>query len=230
MPSFADIYTHYAAEYDQLVSCEDYQRQLLPALQNITPLQDKIVVEMGAGTGRLTRLLALYARRIYACDGFAPMLHQAAQSLSAHPHLHFAVADNRALPLPSAVAQVCVQGWSFGHAVGWYPNDWRTHIDAMVGEALRVLQPHGTAIMIETLGTGQTEPAPPIAALAEYYAYLETQHGFSRTAIRTDYLFDSVQEGEMLLRFFFGDAMAEAFVARDSRVWPECTGIWWRVR
>jgi hypothetical protein len=39
-----------------------------------------------------------------------------------------------------------------------------------------------------------------------------------------------VQEGERLVRFFFGEARAQEFLARGSRVLEECTGIWVRTK
>ena len=53
MPSFAQIYAQHADEYDALVSREDYEGNLMPALQAIRALQRLDIVEFGAGTGRL---------------------------------------------------------------------------------------------------------------------------------------------------------------------------------
>jgi hypothetical protein len=90
----------------------------------------------------------------------------------------------------------------------------------------RALRPGGAAVVIETLGTGATEPAPPNPELAEYYAWLEAEHGFARRALRTDYAFASVEEAAELTGFFFGaDFAARVRRDRTSRV-PECTGLW----
>ena len=93
---------------------------------------------------------------------------------------------------------------------------------------LRLLRPGGTAIMLETLGTGNETPAPPNEGLAQFYAMLEDEYGFARTALRTDYQFESPAEGQALLRFFFGDELADRIVAEQLTILPECTGIWSR--
>ena len=91
----------------------------------------------------------------------------------------------------------------------------------------RVLRPGGTAIILESLGTGRETPQPPREELAVYYAWLEEEHGFSSTWIRTDFQFESLAEAESLIRPFFGEAMAESVVKENLVILPECTGIWW---
>ena len=81
-------------------------------------------------------------------------------------------------------------------------------------------------ILLDTLGTGNEEPAP-LPKLREYYDYL-TRGGFSFKWIRTDYRFESVQEAVELTRFFFGDVLAEKLETQQSRILPECTGVWWK--
>jgi ubiquinone/menaquinone biosynthesis C-methylase UbiE len=227
VPDFKAIYLNQAAQYDLMVSREDYQGNLLPALNAIRPLSGLDVVEMGAGTGRLTTLIAPLVRRLRAFDVSEHMLGLLRAKLSTAKNLTVAAADNRALPLENAVADMSIAGWSFGHSVGWYPDRWQAEIGAAVDELLRVLRPGGTAIILETLGTGNETPAPPNEGLAQYYQFLEYDYGFSGTSLRTDYRFDSPAEGQALLRFFFGDPLADRIVAEQLTILPECTGIWW---
>ncbi|MDZ4719803.1 MAG: class I SAM-dependent methyltransferase [Roseiflexaceae bacterium] len=231
MPDFATIYAQHAEQYDQLVSREDYQGNLLRAFRRIRQLPHLRVAELGAGTGRITRLLASWVRTIHACDGSAHMLAFARQRLSelAIGNVMLAVADNAALPLPNAYADLALAGWSFGHTTTWEPNRWQVRIGAAIGEMQRVLKPGGAAIIIETLGTGRTEPAPPDQALANYYRWLEQDLGWQHMWIRTDYRFHSQQEADDLTGFFFGSP-AQTYPAPGGRVTvPECTGIWWRI-
>ncbi len=229
MPTFEEIYAQHAAEYDALVSREDYQHRLLPAIEQIIPLAGIDVVEMGAGTGRITKLFAPRVKSIRAFDASAHMLSEAEKSIKVLglTNVTLQVARNNALPVEDASADLAIAGWSFGHATGWNPDGWRDEIRAAVREMRRVLRPTGTAIIIETMGTGSTEPAPPNAALADYYHLLETELGFSATSIRTDYQFQSLEEAQWLTGFFFGDEMRERVTANQWVILPECTGIWW---
>jgi ubiquinone/menaquinone biosynthesis C-methylase UbiE len=142
--------------------------------------------------------------------------------------LHRGSAD--ALPVDDGVADVAIAGWVFGHFRHWMPDGWREDVARAIAEMERVVAPGGAIVIIETLGTGRGEgPAPPNDALAEYYTWLESEHGFTRKAIRTDYAFPDVETAARICGFFFGDSMAKTIRERGSARVAEHTGIWSRV-
>lgn len=226
---FREIYQGKAVLYDRLVSCEDHQGNLLPALTKIRALRGLEVVEFGAGTGRLTRLLVPEVKRISAFDMSRHMLVTARLTLEPlGSNWKLAVGDNREMPVRDASADLVIAGWSFGHAPGWYGDHWQQEIAKMVGEMMRILRPKGTTIIIETMGTGNELPAPPGGHLAAYYQLLKDVYGFDYTWIRSDYQFGSVEEADELTRFFFGGELADRVLRDHITVLPECTGIWWK--
>jgi ubiquinone/menaquinone biosynthesis C-methylase UbiE/GNAT superfamily N-acetyltransferase len=229
LPDHPEIYNSQAAQYEALVSNEDWQHNILPALQAITPLADVTVAELGAGTGRLTCLLAPVVHFIHAFDNSQHMLDVAIAKLeqSGLHNWRIAVSDHRQLPLPEGAANVAISGWSVCYVVVDNPTTWQEALGRVLAEMERVVCPGGHLIILETLGTGFELPHPP-DHLLRYYAYLEG-HGFQRSWIRTDYQFASLPEAEDLVRFFFGEAMLEKIVpAGAGALLPECTGIWWR--
>lgn len=228
---FQEIYVSKAAQYDALVTREDYEGNILKALSGICSIAGSRVVEFGAGTGRLTRLLSPLVKSIQAFDASQHMLDVAESTLKTlgTSNWTLGVADNRNVPVEDSSADIAIEGWSFGHFSGWYPDSWRDEAGKALQEMTRVLRSGGTAILLETLGTGRETPEPPHEGLANLYAWWETEHGFSQQWIRTDYNFASVQEAETLTRFFFGDELADKVAQQGKTILPECTGIWWKV-
>ena len=227
MPDYKEIYTSRADDYERLITYEDYQANLLPALNRIKPLAGLDVVELGAGTGRLTRLVAPVAQSIQAFDASTHMLKVAQVMLkrSGLHNWHIAAADHRRLPIRSQIADVALAGWTLAHLFAWSGPAWRDEAERVLAELRRVLRPGGTIIVLETFGTGYETPHPP-ENLTAYYSFLE-QGGFSSTWIRTDFRFESLAEAEALVHFFFGPELAEQVVARNWVILPECTGVWW---
>lgn len=223
MTDYREIYQTQAAQYERMVACEDYQGLLLPALEAIRPLKGLDVVELGAGTGRLTTQIAPLARSLVSLDISEHMLALLREKA---PDVTTVAADNRAVPLSSGIADVAIAGWAVAHSVGWYPDTWREETGKAIAEMTRLVRDGGTVIILETLGTGNETPAPPNEGLAAFYTMLEDEYGFTRTALRTDYQFESPAEGQALLRFFFGDELADRIVAEQLTILPECTGIW----
>jgi ubiquinone/menaquinone biosynthesis C-methylase UbiE len=227
---YKTIYATKAEAYEAMIAAEDYVGNLLPALERIRPFPNQTIVEFGAGTGRLTCLLAPFVTHIDACDSSAHMLSVAERKLRAggwqNWRLH--VANNSNLLLPNHSADIAIEGWSFAHACGWYPDSWRYEVGKMIDEMKRLLRPGGTFILLETLGTGTETPMPPTPHLAELYTWWTKTYQLNHTWIRTDYRFASPQEGAELTRFFFGEALANRIVADQLTILPECTGIWWQ--
>jgi ubiquinone/menaquinone biosynthesis C-methylase UbiE len=228
MPDHEKIYKEQADEYERLVAHEDYQENIFPALRQIRPLEGLDVVELGAGTGRLTRLLAPVVKTIQAYDVSADMLEVAAAKLreSGLQNWQTGVADHRELPVDDQSADLAISGWSICYTASGYEEGWQREVGKALDEMKRILRPGGTIIILETLGTGYETPTPP-DEVKDYLAFLEQEAGFSSTWIRTDYLFESLEEAKELTSLFFGEGMVGSIISTDPVILPECTGLWW---
>jgi ubiquinone/menaquinone biosynthesis C-methylase UbiE len=224
------LYTDHADAYEILVSHEDYQCNLLSAIQVIQALSGTDSVEFGCGTGRLTSLLAGSIYRLYAFDFTASMLRlaQARQSLHNWTNISLALADSRRMPVRSGWADFAIEGWSFLQIAVWHPDDWQDQLGRALTEMRRVVRPGGKLILIETLGTGESTPkVPPF--FRTVYDFLEAQYNFTPLDIRTDYRFETIQQIYQVVLPLFGQEMRDRLV-KTSAGWvlPECTGLWWR--
>jgi ubiquinone/menaquinone biosynthesis C-methylase UbiE len=220
------IYAERAEAYDRMVSAEDCDGNLAPALAAVAPLAGARVLEVGAGTGRLTRLLLDAGATVDAFERAPAMLVVARRRLGDRPALRLDEADARRLPIEDASYDLAVAGWVFGHLTHW-ESDWRTEIGRGLAEMRRAVRPGGAIAIIETLGTGTAEPGPPNDGLATFYGWLE-EDGFQRRTVRTDYAFDDAEQAALATAFFFGDAFADRIRAIGSPRIVEHTGIWFK--
>lgn len=225
MPDHDSIYRHEADMYHELIA---KQPDLRAVVEEIAPVAGADIVDLGAGTGRLSSALAPGARSLVALDASEAMLQIAADRLgrAGLDNWSVRVADHRRLPLPDASADLVVSGWSVCYLTSDNVPDWEKNLAGIVGEMKRLLRPGGTIALFETMGTGHETPSPP-GFLLPYFAKLTGEYRFSHRWIRLDYAFDDAAQAERLTRFFFGDELADR-VARDRLVrLPECAGVWW---
>lgn len=227
MVQHKSIYASEAERYDALVGREDFEGNLLRELQRITTLAGSEIVELGAGTGRVTRLIAPGAGNLHAFDAAIGMLEVARLHIQRMglSNCSLAVGDNRRIPLADACKDILISGWSICYLADWGGEDWKTDLFASLSEMKRVLRPAGRIILLETQGTGFTTPHPP----PHLDAYFSTLHelGFHSNWFRTDYCFKDNDEAADLAGFFFGKQMADLMITSGENKLPECTGSYW---
>ncbi len=227
MDHFIHIYQQLASPYQQMISYEDVDGNLLKAIHEITPLWGKKVLDVGSGTGRLPILLADQGVKMTASDLHSAMLLEQAQWQTTHelrwPLVRSDIAHQ---PHPDQTFDVVFAGWALGHTCGWHPDDFLQRINAMLTELERLLQPGGHILIFETMGTGVLTPMPPTLAHAAFYAHMVNQRGYHERVLQTDYLFNSVDEAVAQTRFFFGDDLAEKIRLNNWQRLPEFTGVW----
>jgi SAM-dependent methyltransferase len=116
---------------------------LHPMLFRQLPIDGAVVVEIGAGTGRLTLPCAARARQVFAVEPMAAMRAVLSRKLRQRGVDNVVVLDGRAeqLPLPEAVADICVSASAFGAdpAFGGEPG---------LRELLRVTRPGGCIVIL----------------------------------------------------------------------------------
>ena len=227
MPTQEEIYKTEGDKYEALIAREDYQGNIMRALREITPLEDRIVYDLGAGTGRLACLLAPHVSHVRAFDISEEMLRVCREKFIASGLVNWQVdvADHRQLPVDDASADLVVSGWSVAYLAVWNPDTARAELGKWLGEMKRILRPNSYIVLFESLGTGNESPIR-LEHLKDFYPWLD-QAGFQYKWIRTDYKFESLEEAEELSRFFFGDELGNKVVQNTWTILPECTGVWW---
>ena len=221
------IYQTDGDRYEALIAREDYQGNIVKALDEIVRVDGLDALDLGAGTGRLAVMLAPRVRSIKAFDISSEMLRVCRQRLEACglSNWEVEVADHRQLPIPNSSADLVVSGWSVSYLAVWNPDTWRGELESWMSEMRRVIRPNGYIVLFESLGTGNESPLR-LSHLENFYRWLDEVR-FQNKAIRTDYKFESLAEAEELSRFFFGDELGEKVRQNEWVILPECTGVWW---
>jgi len=222
------IYESDAERYEALIFREDHLGNIPRALDEIINVEGRDIVDLGAGTGRLTMMLAPRARFINSFDISDHMLDVTRSRLKALGlnNWRVEVADHRSVPLADDSVDLVVSGWSVSYLAVWNPDSWRAELEKWLEEMKRVLRPNSHIVLFESLGTGNESPIR-LPHLENYYPWLD-EMGFQNKWIRTDYHFESLDEAVELAGFFFGEEMADQVRAGRSVILPECTGVWWK--
>ena len=137
------------------------------AVLDVLPLgADAEVLDLGAGTGKLTRVLTQRYRRVVAVeplDGMRAILEQVVPAAESVP------GSAELIPLPAG----SVDGVFAGQAFHWFSND------EAVKEIARVLRPAGVLALI------WNEPVDPSPLPEAYRAYLHRLHAPALAAVQS---------------------------------------------
>ncbi len=154
------IYQSEGDRYEALISREDYQGNISRVIDEIINVNGLDVLDLGAGTGRLTLLLAPRVRSIRAFDAWPKCCGCVASALIASGLSNWQVdiADHRQLPVQDHSADLVVSGWSVSYLSVWNQENGAVELDNWLAEMKRVLRQNGTIILLESLGTGNEEP------------------------------------------------------------------------
>ena len=115
------IYQTDGDRYEALIAREDHQGNILKAIEEIINPNGLNILDLGAGTGRLTLLLAPRAKSIRAFDISSEMLRVCRARLLASglSNWKVEVADHRQLPITNYLADLVVSGWSVRYLAVW---------------------------------------------------------------------------------------------------------------
>ncbi|HZG86736.1 class I SAM-dependent methyltransferase [Paenibacillus sp.] len=227
MASHDEVYAAQAELYDAMIR---RQPDVSVKIRDIRPYRGLDVLDLGAGTGRLSVPLAMEAKSLVCTDASRSMLDVLERRLteSGAPNVWTTVeADHRRLPLPDHSFDLAVSGWSVCYLASSSRAEWKSDLERVHAELCRVVRPGGTIMLFETMGTGTATPNPP-NFLTDYYGELVQTYGFAHDWFRADYRFDSVEEAKRLTEFFFGSELAAAIEANGWSTVPECAGVWWK--
>lgn len=224
MSLFKNCYKQNFELYDSLMAYHDFQKRILPSINEIVSVKDKFIADIGCGTGILTSLFVDDAKKVCLCDSSTKMLEGAKKRLrnisSSKFEIHLANTFN--LPYSNNTFDIIIEGWSLSFCIKDI-SLW----DKLIEELLRILKKDGVLIIIETLGYGVETPNCTNSHLNAFYSYLVNCKGFDFKWIRTDYKYENENQAILYSNAFFDYEIVEELLTTPKSIIPECTGFWW---
>jgi ubiquinone/menaquinone biosynthesis C-methylase UbiE len=174
MSDFNEIYNSQATKYQELISHEDVDSNLLPALEGITSHKGKHLLDLGTGTGRIPLLVKHLTTQITGIDLHWDMLREhKTQQQKVKEGWGLLQADFRFLPFQNNLFDIITAGWSISAIISGEKRYWENQISLVLKEIHRTIKQEGAIIIIETMSTASLTPTPPHEDLATYYSWLE---------------------------------------------------------
>ena len=222
MNQMTEMYSNFAAKYDDLINHEDYQNNLSEFLNNNIDWKDKSVNEFGVGTGRITQYYIDKIASTSIFDNSEAMLEVANNKLT-NSKVTIKNLDNTQIHTLEKQVDIVIEGWSFGHLIVDKQNEIYTWLDYLDKNVKRLAKQH--VIIIETMGTNVNIPTVSNSALKKMYSFLEG-NGYKKNIVKTDYLFETYQQAAEVMGSFFGAEMKNSIQKRKQSIIPEYTGVW----
>lgn len=213
--------------YEAMISRQPDLSRIIKEIRNY---QDMDVLDLGAGSGRISSFIAPEAKSLICTDVSQPMLEILDKKLMNRNLARNWVtveADHRKLPISDSSVDLVISGWSICYLASTNNLEWENNLKLIFSELHRVLKPNGTIVILETMGTGTETPDPP-DFLTSYYSLLQDRYGFEHKWVRTDYQFETIAEAIKNTEFFFGEEIIAKIELNQWVTVPECAGIWWK--
>lgn len=219
-----EIYRTQGKNYHRMISFEDVDNNLRPAMENVASFAGKHILDLGSGTGRIPLLFQNTNMTALEFNG-SMLIEQKKQRDALQGQWNILQGDMRFLPFQSNSFDIVTAGWAISNFPGKYGETWESETRKVLEEIHRMVRKYGALIIIETMTTGSLTPAPPNEKLAIYYNWLEKEWGFTKQVIQTDYQFNTLEEAVELGGFFFGEALAKKIRENNWIRLPEWTVV-----
>lgn len=131
------VYRKHSDVYDRFSAAQQIPlAELFPA----DAVADRVVADLGTGTGKAVGQVARYARQVIGIDPSEPMLERARARFPEYAHVSFELGDFAHVPLPDDSVDTVVSCYAY------QPSEERGGM-AGLAEIRRILRPGGVALL-----------------------------------------------------------------------------------
>ncbi len=218
------VYAEKAEVYDKLSRCEDYNNDILKNILKDVDFKNKVILDLGAGTGKFSIPLTSRAKLVYALDQSKPMIRILRRKIKVKKikNIKILEAGFEKIPLPKESVDVILSVWTFPA----HSKNWETDLK----EVKRVLKKDGKIILVDSYyGSGEhikikkktLKVTNPVlySQLDKFSRFLHKwliSKGFKYKVINTLVNFSSKRNIEKLCPHFFGYQTAVYLLVRDK--------------
>ena len=229
------MYENDPQAFQEFCTKEDAAGNIADVISKFT-FKDKDVLDMGAGTGRFSKLVVKDVNSLVCSDLSSKMISYLKESKMAQRYGHkisFIHCDHMALPtLVSTQFDYIIAGYSIG---AYFTDDLINHdqkkklFHTILSMVESLLRENGTLIIVESLGIGQINNTTLFEFdqnLRLYFQLLE-ESGFEKTEVDTSFIFDTEEEANDTIYEFWGTEGVKK-IQRENNKWilKEVSGVW----
>lgn len=214
-----EIYWNKTEMYEWFSSCEDVNNIIKYISKNVD-LENKTILDLGAGTGRLSIPLSKRAKFVYALDKSKPMLKILRRKIKAKKIKNIKPIESgfNKIPLPKESIDVVTSLWSFPV----HSNNWERDLR----EVKRILRMDGKTVLIDTHYSGEYHRINKKVHEPDFFPSMEKfnrdfhkwmeLNKFKHKIITILIDFGSKRNVEKLCGPFFGYEVSTYLLARDK--------------
>lgn len=215
---WSESYSRKCEIYDIFSQYEDYKGLVWNEIIEHVNISEKVVFEMGCGTGKYTKLLACIAKLVYANDISSSMIYFAEQKCAGLSNIIYVNSSAEAVPeIPDNSIDLIFSAWGY---VSTPPIARRVE-----KEFQRILKANGDIWLIDNYFDGEFTDMRQKHTDGEQMCLI-TQYGYDLiSVIDTAFEFPSLEIAKMVCGSIFGEKAIAFFDNKDSPVLEDKVAI-----
>ena len=182
--------------YDTFSECEDEGNKILKKLLENFSFKDKIVLDIGCGSGKYVKLIAPLCKKYYALDISKPLLKLAKKKCKNIHNIEYIHANSENILLKNESVDVVFSSWGL---IG--------NIEKIMQEIMRVLKKGGEIWSFGNYPPGEFMKMRGASEIKWEKNFLEISKKYSLkiyAIVNTNFKFPNLNEAKRILGFIFG--------------------------